>query len=217
MTRRFGVIPKSSKPGHWRLIVDLSAPSSASVNDGISSADAGMAYSSINDAAKMVLHLGMGTDMAKIDIVSAFCLIPVQTNDPYLLGVSGVSQDNSLVLGLPGSGMCRAVIDNMLSTSQSLGVPLAKDKAEGPTISLVFLGIELDTVLMEARCPQTNSRGNGLELQEWAALKCCRRKELEHLLGVLNLACIVIPSGGALYVTCSHCCTRCKTPTDSSG
>ncbi len=31
----FGVIPKKSKPGHWRLIVDLSSPENASVNNGI--------------------------------------------------------------------------------------------------------------------------------------------------------------------------------------
>ena len=33
-TSQFGVIPKS-EPGTWRLIVDLSAPEGASVNDGI--------------------------------------------------------------------------------------------------------------------------------------------------------------------------------------
>ena len=92
MTRRLGVIPKSSKPGHWRLTVDLSAPSSASVNDGISSADAGMAYSSIHDAARMVLHLGMGTEMAKIDIASAFRLIPVHPDNCYLLGMKWNNQ-----------------------------------------------------------------------------------------------------------------------------
>ena len=31
----FGVIPKSSQPGKWRLIVDLSSPKGRSVNDGI--------------------------------------------------------------------------------------------------------------------------------------------------------------------------------------
>ena len=30
-----GVVPKSSQPGKWRLIVDLSSPGSRSVNDGI--------------------------------------------------------------------------------------------------------------------------------------------------------------------------------------
>ena len=100
---RFGVIPKSSKPGHWRLIVDLSAPSSASVNDGISTADAGMAYSSIHDAARMVLHLGTGTEMAKIDIASAFRLIPVHPDDRYLLGMKWNNQvfiDQQLPFGL---------------------------------------------------------------------------------------------------------------------
>ena len=31
----FGVIPKKSNPDKWRLIVDLSSPHNASVNDGI--------------------------------------------------------------------------------------------------------------------------------------------------------------------------------------
>ena len=50
MISRFGVIPKSGQPGKWRLIVDLSAPALASVNDGISTLDSGMAYSSVADA-----------------------------------------------------------------------------------------------------------------------------------------------------------------------
>ena len=33
---RFGVIPKSSQPGKWQLIIDLSYPEGKSVNDGIS-------------------------------------------------------------------------------------------------------------------------------------------------------------------------------------
>ena len=64
MINRFGVIPKSGQPGKWHLIVDLSAPSLASV-DGISMLDSGMAYSSVSDAARMILQLGPGTKMAK--------------------------------------------------------------------------------------------------------------------------------------------------------
>ena len=71
MISRFGVIPKPGQPGKWRLIVDLSAPALASVNDGIT-LDSGMAYSSVADAAQIILQLGQGTEMAKIDI--AKCL-----------------------------------------------------------------------------------------------------------------------------------------------
>ena len=31
----FGVIPKSSQPAKWRMIVNLSAPEDSSINDGI--------------------------------------------------------------------------------------------------------------------------------------------------------------------------------------
>lgn len=65
MISRFGVIPKSGQAGKWHLIVDLSASSSASVNDSISKLDSGMAYSSIVDAARIILKLGQGTEMAK--------------------------------------------------------------------------------------------------------------------------------------------------------
>ena len=37
---------------------------------------------------------------------------------------------------------------------QKLGIPLTEDKVFGPTTCLDFLGITLDTFLMEARLPQ---------------------------------------------------------------
>ena len=39
MISRFSVMPKSGQPGKWRLIVDLSATSLASINDGVSLLD----------------------------------------------------------------------------------------------------------------------------------------------------------------------------------
>ena len=83
MISRFGVIPKSGQPGKWRLIVDLSAPALASDNDGIST----LAYSSVADVARIILQLCQGTEMAKIDIASAFRLIPVHPDDRYPLGM----------------------------------------------------------------------------------------------------------------------------------
>ena len=45
----FGVIPKKSKPGHWRLITDLSSPHGRSVNDGIDKELCSLSYTSIDD------------------------------------------------------------------------------------------------------------------------------------------------------------------------
>lgn len=67
---RFGIIPKKSQPGKWRLIVDLSHPEGLSVNDGISSALCSLSYASdsIDKAADIVLRLGRNTQLAKLAI-----------------------------------------------------------------------------------------------------------------------------------------------------
>lgn len=46
-----------------------------------------MVYASIHDAAGMAIHLSTGSEMAKIDIASAFHFIPVHPNDHHLLGM----------------------------------------------------------------------------------------------------------------------------------
>lgn len=83
-TSRFGVIPKSSQPGKWRLIVDLSYPDGKSVNDGISPELCSLHYVKMDDVARQVYHLGPGTLMAKIDIKSAYRVVPVHPHDRCL-------------------------------------------------------------------------------------------------------------------------------------
>ena len=84
---RFGVIPKKSQPGKWRLIVDLSHPNEASMNDGISSALCSLSYASVDDAADIILKLGRNTQLAKLYIKSAYRIVPVHPEDRWLLGM----------------------------------------------------------------------------------------------------------------------------------
>lgn len=84
---RFGVIPKSHQPNKWRLIVDLSHSHGKSVNDGIQKDICSMAYISVDDAIRRIIALGRGTLLAKIDIKSAFRLIPVHPSDRHLLAM----------------------------------------------------------------------------------------------------------------------------------
>ena len=100
---RFGVIPKQNKPDKWRLIVDLSHPNEHSVNDGISEDDASITYSSVADAARFIVEAGQGAQLAKIDIASAFRIIPVHPDDRHLLGMfwdNSVFIDKQLPFGL---------------------------------------------------------------------------------------------------------------------
>ena len=84
----FGVIPKKSKPGKWRLILDLSSPSAHSVNDGIAKESAGLSHVSIDDVTTCILQVGRGALLAKIDIKHAYRNVPVHPEDRCLLGMA---------------------------------------------------------------------------------------------------------------------------------
>ena len=84
---KLGVIPKKHQPGKWRMIVDLSSPSGASVNDFIDPALCSLKYASVDDAAEFVAKVGPGALLAKLDIKSAYRNIPVHPGDRHLLGI----------------------------------------------------------------------------------------------------------------------------------
>ena len=83
-----GIIPKPHQPGKWRLIVDLSSPEGHSVNDGIPSDICSIQYASMDQAVEIVRALGVGTLLAKLDLKSAYRMVPVHPQDQWLLGMS---------------------------------------------------------------------------------------------------------------------------------
>ena len=99
---RFGVIPKGST-GKWRLIVDLSAPEGHSVNDGIREDWCSLSYVTVDDAVSAVQRLGQGAQLAKVDIRSAYQIVPVHPDDRPLLGMmweGALYVDTALPFGL---------------------------------------------------------------------------------------------------------------------
>ncbi len=99
----FGVIPKKSKPGSWRLIVNLSAPYGCSVNDGIGKELSSLTYVSVDEVVDCLLTLGRGAQMAKIDIRQAYRNVPIHPEDRPLLGVNWketILWDNVLTFGM---------------------------------------------------------------------------------------------------------------------
>ena len=82
---RFGVIPK--KDGGWRLILDLSFPVGHSVNDGINKEEFTVTYSRVSDAIALIIKGGRRALMGKVDIKSAYRIIPVHPSDRHLLGM----------------------------------------------------------------------------------------------------------------------------------
>ncbi len=114
----FGVIPKRNRPGKWRLIVDLSSPRHSSVNDGIDSSLCSLRYSGLDEAVAIIKRLGRGCLLAKLDLQSAYRVIPVHPDDRELLAVtwrSNIFLDAALPFGLRSAPkIFSAVADAML-------------------------------------------------------------------------------------------------------
>ena len=124
---RFGVIPKGHNMGKWRMITDLSFPHGQSVNDGIDSTLSSLSYIAVDDIAAVVTHLGPGTLLAKVDIESAYRLIPVHPQDRPLLAVRWNGQifiDQMLPFGLRSAAkIFNALADALSWHLQQASIP----------------------------------------------------------------------------------------------
>ena len=97
------MISKKHRENSWRLIVDLSAPDTQSVNDGIQPELCSLEYTKIGEAVKTINRMGPGTLIAKIDIKSAYRIVPVHPADRHLLGLEWKEAtyiDSALPFGL---------------------------------------------------------------------------------------------------------------------
>lgn len=80
-----GLVPKKL-PGEYRLIHHLSYPESYSINDFIDPNICSVQYTNFDEAVYMLQDLGQGCKLFKVDIKSAFRLLPVCIEDIELLG-----------------------------------------------------------------------------------------------------------------------------------
>ena len=77
------------------------------------------------------------------------------------------------------------------------GIPMAPEKTVGPSTTLAFAGIELDTVLMEARLPQEKLDKCRELLSAFLRRRKVTLQEIQSLTGLLNFACKIIVPGRA--------------------
>jgi len=82
-----GIVPKKS-PGDYRLIHHLSYPIGSSINDFIDPKICSVKYTEFDEAVFMIQDLGKNCWLFKMDIKSAFRLLPIHPCDFELLGFS---------------------------------------------------------------------------------------------------------------------------------
>ena len=103
--------------------------------------------------------------------------------------------DDFITVGRPGSLECQENLGVMLKMCEATGTPIDPGKMEGPCTTLVFLGIEVNTVAMQLRLPREKLVRLNETLKQWRARKCCRKRDLLSLIGVLSHACKVVRPG----------------------
>lgn len=99
---------------------------------------------------------------------------------------------------------CLHALQQFESICAYIGVPLAPEKTEGPSQVLTFLGIELDTIAMEARLPEDKLRKCHLLITRALGKKSIQVRPLQSIIGTLNFACNVILPGRAFLRRLIH-------------
>ena len=85
----------------------------------------------------------------------------------------------------------------LVSTFEELDIPLEPQKLIGPSQVLEFLGIEMDTTLMQLRLPSNKLERLSTAPTEAANKKAITKRQLQSLVGILQHACKVIYPGRA--------------------
>ena len=111
---------------------------------------------------------------------------------PYILHLL----DDFLIVS-PTVDSCQHQLDTFLLLCSYLGIPMAPEKTVGPSTTLAFAGIELDTVLMEARLPKEKLDKCRELLSAFLRRRKVTLQEIQSLTGLLNFACTVVVPGRA--------------------
>ena len=104
--------------------------------------------------------------------------------------------DDFLIIA-PSYQLCQAQLSLFVDLCSYLGVPIAPEKTRGPSTTLCFAGVELDSVLFEARLPVEKITKCLSSISNFLQRKKVTLKEIQSLTGLLNFACTVVVPGRA--------------------
>ena len=116
-----GLVPKK-KPNEFPLIIDLSQPIGSSVNDSIPPSESSVSYPTIQSAIDMIIQLTKENKvpvLSKVDVKSAFRLLPLAPDNFTLVGLSFGGQyyvDKFLRMGASSSCKIYQQFSNAISS-----------------------------------------------------------------------------------------------------
>lgn len=115
-------------------------------------------------------------------------------NKLNITGVMHILDDFFIALPPPRSH-CSTALCHLLTLFTELDIPLAPGKTFTPSTQLEFMGILLDSSLMEARLPDDKLTRLRSLVSAWQSKTSCRLHDLQSLIGSLHFACKVVAPG----------------------
>jgi hypothetical protein len=107
---------------------------------------------------------------------------------------------------------CSEALSRAIPVCERLGLPVAPEKVEGPTTSIRFLGINIDSMAMTLSLPQDKLLNLKERLDQWGKRKSASKRQLQELLGHLNHAATVVRPGRAFLRALIEAMKRPRNP-----
>ena len=139
------------------------------------------------------LAMGLAESCKIFEIVSD-ALVYILRSHYHVINVVKIIDDFLFIE--VNKGMCMASLNTFVRLCEELGIPVAYDKTskDGDTV-IIFLGTTIDSDRMEARLPLDKLQLYSSQIEEALHKTRITVKELRNLLGRLQFATSVIPSG----------------------
>ena len=141
------------------------------------------------------MPMGCSLSCAIFEKIATFLHITVakrrglETLDHYL--------DDFFFAGQDSTNGCQMLMSAFQKLCVQLEILLTEDKTKGPTTTIIFLGLEIDTVLMLVRIPEDKLIKLKESLLLFISKKRIALKELESLTGLMAFCSRVIVSARA--------------------
>ena len=103
--------------------------------------------------------------------------------------------DDFFTAGPSDSQECEHNMIAMNALCTTIGAPTKPEKEEGPSTTLTFLGILLDSATMTASITAERKTELHQAIRELGGRRTCTKRELLSLIGKLAFACKVVPPG----------------------
>ena len=103
--------------------------------------------------------------------------------------------DDFFTAGPANSSQYSENLQSMFTLCSNINAPIKLSKVEGPTTSLTFLGIHINSNTMEASILDERKQALLSELTRMRRRDKCTQRELLSLIGKLSFCCKVLPAG----------------------